>query len=349
MNNWIEIYRILWKQYFIRFRIWMILLLLGAVAAGVFNRINPWEKEYAGITIGVCAEDEKGLQLLKKLQTEKGIFQFVGYSNEEEMIRQVESGALECGYLLPNGFYDQLLKGKTAHQITLYYSPASSAHKVSYEAVFAELFELLSEDFLREYLKENGYAEGIESEKAKERLLDLNAQYMGNGSTFHFVYETMEHQTDEKPQNLNTLRGCIGIVIFFMSLLGFGNCLEQRNTWNAFPVNTGRKLKSASIHVAISGSVLMGGIFLRLSQTGNNDFHEMKALLFYFVILEIYIRVLCFFFKSSRMLYGMLPVMILGCCLFSPVFVRIDRYLPGAEWISHLFPVTYYLKLFYFT
>lgn len=349
MNNWIEIYRILWKQYLIKFGKWIVFLLLGAVVMGIVNRMNPLGEEYRGISVGICAEDEKGCLLLDKLQEEKGILRFQGYSDQDEMIRQIENGTLECGYLLPEGFYDNLLKGKTTRQITLYYSPASSAHKISYEVVFADLFEILSEDILKEYLKENDAFKGIELEEARERLLALNTQYAGNGSTFCFVYETMGNQVDVKPENLNILRGCIGVIIFFISLLGLGNCLEQRNIWKAFPGNAGSRLNSGSVHVAICGSVLLGGICLWVSQSVKNPLKEVEGLLFYFLILEIYIRALGLFIKSSKLLYGLIPVMILGSCLFSPVFIRIDRYLPWTEWISGLFPVTYYLKLFYFT
>lgn len=345
MNNWIDLYRVLWKQYFIKFRIWIILLLFGAVVIRIASQINPSGEEYQGIRIGVCAVDEKGRELFDELQAEKGIFRFQGYSDEQEMIRQIENGTLECGYVLPEGFYDNLLRGKTARQITLYYSPASSAHKISYEVVFADLFEILSEDILKEYLKEIGYA-GAELDKAKERLLALNTQYAGDGSTFQFVYETTGDQVDTKPENLNTLRGCIGVMIFFMSLLGLGNCLEQKNTWKAIPGNAGKRLKSGSVHVAICGSILIGGMCLWLSQAGSTPLKEVEGLLLYFVVLEIYIRVISLFIKSRKALYGLLPVVILGCCLFCPVFIRIERYLPGAEWISGLFPVTYYLKMF---
>ena len=346
MNSWIEIYRILWKQYFIKFRIWILFLILGTGLMGIISQAKSSEEEYEGIFVGVCAEDEKGFELLDKLEEEEGIFRFLGYLNEQDMIREIENGTLECGYMLPEGFYDQILKGKTTRQITLYYSPASAAHKISYEVVFANLFEILSEDILKTYLKEEEFYEWKEARQAKERLLALNAQYAGDDSTFHFVYETTGGKPDEKPENLNTLRGCIAVIIFFMSLLGLGNCMDQRNTWNAMQKNTGRRLESGSIHVAVGGSILFGGICLILCRTGGNFLQEAEGLFLYFIVLEIYIRVLGLIIKNSKVLYGLVPVVLLGCCVFCPVFIRIERYLPGAEWIARIFPVTYYLNIF---
>ncbi len=174
--------------------------------------INPVEDKIQGIAVGGYAEDEKGRELLEKLESVEGIFRFQTCQDEEEMIRQIENGTLECGYVFPEGFYENILRGRKVRQIILYCSPASSAHKISYEVVFSELFEILSEDILRTYLEENHFLERGELQAARESVLALNKQYAGNGSTFHFVYETVEEKEAERPENLNTLRGIIGVI-----------------------------------------------------------------------------------------------------------------------------------------
>lgn len=346
MNSRIEIYRICWKQYFIKFRIWILVFFAIMLAIGIYRDKSPAGEELSGIAVGVYAEDEKGRELLEKLEAEKGIFRFLGYTEKERMIRQVENGTLECGYVLPEGFYENLLQGKKVRQITLYCSPASSAHKISYEVVFSELFQLLSEDILKTYLKENDFFQEKEMERMQERLLALNTLYTEDGSTFQFVYETTEVKEDSKPKNLNTMRGMIGVIIFFMSLLGLGNCLEQKAVWKSLPGNTGKKFRSGCIHVSIMGSILLGGVCIFLSGAGSTPLKEAEGLFFYFLILEVYIRILGLLIKSSKAVYGLLPVMILGCCLFCPVFIRLGRYLPELDWASRIFPVTYYLNLF---
>ncbi len=340
------VYLICWKQYFIKFKSWILIFTLGMLAMRIYFYINPVEDEVQGIAVGVCAEDEKGEELLEKLESVEGIFRFQDYQNEEEMIRQIENGTLECGYVFPEGFYENILRGRTVRQITLYCSPASSAHKISYEVVFSELFEILSEDILRRYLEENYFLEGKELQEARERVLSLNRQYAGDGSTFHFVYETLEEKEAEKPENLNILRGLIGVIIFFMSLLGLGNCLDQRNLYQILPGKSGRIFRSGCIHAAVFGSIFIGGICIFLSGTDSGIFHEIKGLFIYALILEVYLRGLYLLVRKSTVLYGMLPALLLGCCLFSPVFIKTGRYLPGADWISFLFPVTYYLNFF---
>ncbi len=308
--------------------------------------INPVEDKIQGIAVGGYAEDEKGRELLEKLESVEGIFRFQTYQDEEEMIRQIENGTLECGYVFPEGFYENILRGRKVRQIILYCSPASSAHKISYEVVFSELFEILSEDILRTYLEENHFLERGELQAARESVLALNKQYAGNGSTFHFVYETVEEKEAERPENLNTLRGIIGVIIFFMCLLGFGNILDQRTLYQILPEKSGRIFRSGCIHVTVLGSILTGGICIFLSGMGSGVLNEIQGLFIYALVLEGYLRALQLFIKKSKVLYGLLPAVLLGCCLFCPVFIKIGRYLPGADWISFMFPVTYYLNFF---
>ena len=132
MESRLRIYGILVKQYMLKHRWWIIFLMIAAVAAGAAGRKDAdGENSYRGITAGVCWADEKGRELLERLEAEDGIFQFQGFSDRDEMVRAVENGSLECGYELPENFYEELLEGKAKGQVKLYYSPASSAHKIS--------------------------------------------------------------------------------------------------------------------------------------------------------------------------------------------------------------------------
>lgn len=344
MINRAAVYMVLGKQYWQKNRFLIILMLLTALFFGWRQSEETPKDVYGGIIVGVCGEDEKGRELISRLEKETGIFRFYGYEDEEEMLRMIENGTLECGYVMPEGFYERILKGKMNRQITLYYSPASSAHKISYEVVFADLFEMLSEDILEKYSEDNGPFPGITKEEAKERILNLNKAYTEDGSTFRFVYEMVGREEKEGEQGLDTLRGCVAVMIFLMSLSGLGNVLGLANVWGSLPENLRKKLQSQSIHMAVAGSVLTGGICLWLSGSMKKSFREAAGLLLYLFILEAFVRVLRRIVRKDKVLYGMLPVLVMGSLLFCPVFIRIERYLPAIKWISGVFPVTYYLN-----
>lgn len=336
LGGWIQIYGVLWKQYWLKHRFWIVFLLLCAFLGGQAKG----RETYRGLLIGICAEDEKGAELLAGLQEENSVFRFLPFGREEEMIRQIENGTLECGYTLPYGFFENILKGKRNRQIILYTSPASSVHKISYEAVFADLFQMLSPYLLENYWEVHGFSKG------QERLLALNDQFLAEGGIFHFVYERVGEGAADAPENLDTLRGIGAELMFIMSLLGMGNVLGQVRTWDFLPGGRGRRLKSAGIHIAVTGSILTGGACLWLSGTMGALWRECAALLLYGVLLEIFLRLLGLFVKKEKTLYGMLPGVILCSLIFCPVLIRIERYLPWAAWISRCFPPAYYLKLF---
>ncbi len=345
---------VLWKQYFLKFRLWLILGTFAALfigITGVPGKKAAEKQAYRGIGVGICTSDEKGKALLAGLLEEEGIFRFLGYEEEGEMLREIQNGSLECGFFLPEGFYEKLVGGKMKRQAVLYRSPGSSVHKIAEEAVFAELFRLLSLDILSDYLRESGYGENTGRGtagfgKLQARLYELNDKYAKDGSTFHFVYETGEDKALEKPESLIMVRGLTAVMIFLMCLLGFANVLEKENVWPAMPGKRGAWLKAASVHIAIAGSVGFGGVFLWLTGNMKEPGRELAGLLVYFLILEIFIMIFGLFVRKSSVLYGLLPVLVLGSCLFCPVFIRIERYLPEIKWIGAVFPPSYYLGLF---
>lgn len=356
MKKWSQLNGILWKHYLLRNRIWIFFFLLAGVCLFLFGEKSQKTVSYNGIKTGIFAEDEAGERLFSKLQEEEGIFDFSLYNDQEEMLRQIENGSLECGFVLPEGFYENLEQGKMMRQIVLYYSPASSAHKISYEVVFGYLFELLSDHVLSdyvEYTKEAGISGQEETEKHLEdfpgnfleEILEKNEYYSQNGSTFSFVYEQIGKEGKQEAQSLNVVRGCIAVMVFLMSLLGLADSYESSAILGGLSKSRQRKVRETALNISILGSILLGGILLILSGSGEGFKKEVLGLMVYFVILEIYIRILKLIIRTSEAVYGLIPILILGSLLFCPVFIQIKAYLPIAELVEKLFPVSYYLNL----
>lgn len=348
MKKWCQLNGILWKQYLIRNRIWFALFLVIGVFLAVFGSRQKEEPEYGGIRIGVFAEDESGNRLLFELQEEEGIFHFFAFDDKEEMIRQIENGSLECGFLLPEGFYENLENGKMMRQIELFYSPASSAHKISYEILFSHLFELLSDRVLTDYLdyaEESSMLTRQEAEESVENILKLKDHYAQNGSTFSFVYEQVGEEQRGEVQTLNTVKGCIAVIVFLMSLLGLAGCCETDGISWGLAKRDRIRIKEIGLNISVFGSVLLGGILLLLSGTGEGLKKEAINLLIYFIVLEIYIRIMKLIFRKAEAVYGLIPILVIGSLLFCPVFIQIKAYIPMAGLVEKFFPVSYYLNL----
>lgn len=345
MEKWRQLNGILWKRYLLRNRIWIFFFLLTGGFLFLAGEKSEKAVAYNGIETGIFAEDEGGMRLFSKLQEEEGIFRFSLYEDKEEMIRQIENGSLECGFVLPEGFYENLEKGRMMRQIILYYSPASSAHKISYEVVFSHLFELLSDKVLSDYV-EYAVEEGIfPQEEILEEILEKNEYYSQNGSTFSFVYEQVGKEGEQEAQPLNTVKGCIAAAVFLMSLLGLADFYESESILKGLSKSRQRKVKESILNISILGSVILGGILLLLSGSGEGLKKEVLGLAVYFAVLEIYIRILKLLLRTQEAVYGLIPILVLGSLLFCPVFIQIKAYLPIAGLVEKLFPVSYYLNL----
>lgn len=348
MGKWWQMNRILWKQYLMRNKIWLAVLSAVGIFVICFGSKSGTE-EYSGIKVGVLAEDEDGNLLLGNLEEEDGIFRFLKFDEREEMIREIENGNLECGFVLPERFYQNMINGKMMKQIELYYSPSSTAHKISYEVVFSYLFQELSDHVLIGYI-DNSVKKGAftaeEAGQAKENLLAMQEKYSSNGSTFSFSYEQVGAAGKETEASFSIVRGCIAVIVFFLSLLGLAGCLEVNELSKGLNTRNRIKVRECSLNISVFASVLLGGGLLALWGQGESFLGEAKALSLYFVVLEVYIRVLKLLIKKSETVYGLMPVLVLGSLLFCPVFIRMETYLPAAALLKNFFPASYYLNLF---
>ena len=81
----LRIYGILGKQYLLKYRWWFFFMILFSLAAGAAQvRSAGGEMNYRGIAVGVCWSDEKGRELLSKLEEEKGIFRKKRFGNGKQ-------------------------------------------------------------------------------------------------------------------------------------------------------------------------------------------------------------------------------------------------------------------------
>ncbi len=343
--------KVLWKQYFYRHRTWFVFLLVAALLLH-FWYPNNQKESFAGLLIGVCAMDEDGKELLKRLQKQKTqgdageVFNYCEYKEQEEMLRDVKNGTLECGYVLPEKFFEKLSDGKIHNQIILYHSTASGAHKLSYEMVFCHLLDMLSEEILQEWFKESELENITDKAEAAARLQELKENYENGDATFSFAFRHVGERQEEKQVSLDSVRGLIGVVIFFLALLGLANSCEMAGRFGAFAHRQAKMIEYISLHIAVAGSVLFGGLFMILAGRGGRLLYELVGHGIYFVILLGYLFVLKWILRTKEAIYGAMPVLLLGSILFCPVFFRIETFIPAMGYLGKAFPVYWYLNFF---
>lgn len=343
--------KVLWKQYFYKHHTWLLMLLLAALFLRFVQPTDSGEG-FSGLLVGVCASDEAGKELLERLQgredglkSGEGVFRFLGYDEQESMLRDVKNGTLECGYVLPEGFFEKLSEGKLHNRIILYYSDSSGAHKLSYEVVFSHLFTMLSEEILSDWLGESGIEYTAEN-AAAEWLLEQKELYESGEDTFSFEFEHVGNSRKQEKAGPDGMRGIIGVSIFFLGLLGLAGSYELSAGAGAFARHEARRMERTGVHIAVTGSVLAGGCFLLLAGVGTQPGKEVLGLGFYFVLLEVYFWILKGILRTREAVYGAIPVLLLGSILLCPVFFRIETFVPVVGYLGKAFPLYWYLNFF---
>ncbi len=348
MKQILLMHKVLWKQYLYKHYRWILLLLSVALFLRFVQPANN-EEGFAGLSVGVCTSDEKGKELLKRLQgakqkvssTEEGVFRFREYDEQEDMLRDIKNGTLECGYVLPEGFFEKLAKGKLHNRITLYYSGSSGAHKLSYEVVFSHLFGMLSEEILSDWV-----ARSMPDEAASEGLLRLKEIYEAGDDTFSFEFAYVGESRERTGSVVDSVRGMVGVSIFFLALLGLANCCELSTQAGSFARREAKRLEYVGLNIAVAGSILTGGLFLAIAGLGTQPAKELSGLVLYFIMLEVYLFILKQILRKKEAVYGAIPVLLLGSILLCPVFFRIETYIPVVGYLGRAFPVYWYLNFF---
>ena len=330
------------KQYMIKHKIWYLLLLF--MLPFLFVAGHKEQSELSGLEIGICMQDEDGERLAKRLTKEEGILRFVTYEDEQEMLRDVENGALECAYLLEEGFFEKLSEGKKNRLIELYYSPASSAYKLSYEVVYSHLFGMLSEEILSDWYQESV----MQKEGGMQELLSLKEKYETNGSTFTFAYEHEGKEQSRQDTVLDSVRGSIATMLFLLLLLGIGNIREIYERFSRVSKSFAGRLCAYSFLCAILGTVVSGLLLLVVSGRiqPENVGTEILALLVLAGLTAVMGLVFLLILRTAERFYAILPMLLFATLLFCPVFIQLKTYVPILAFVEKIFPVSQYLYFF---
>lgn len=165
---------------------------------------------------GVCGGDNSAAQqrIVSHL-TENG---FILFDSEEEMLRQVESGALDCGVVLPGDLSRRLAAGEMNGCARFITSPLSLIPERYRSHVSAALFREYAPYIAASALEEAGIA--------REELLAEYEEMFAGGYAFSFEITTVDGAYH--PENTeNTLVMGAASLLMFALLLGMGTAGDQ--------------------------------------------------------------------------------------------------------------------------
>lgn len=318
-----------------------ILLLLLFPLMTVFFLYSDSEESRLNVALYTQSDNDFSQEIVSKLVSRDGVYHFYSVPSEDALYQDVLSGHAECGYIFPENLLDQLNLGRKKNLVDLIVSSSTTMSKITNEIVYSELFELYSLRILEDYLIHDSLLENPDP----EQIESLYQKYLTNGSTFAFditgAYQ--DYTSVRKGLTLHMFIGLVGILILLGGLSGLLQYTEdeQKKRHEHVPFSQKKYIAFLQITCPLLLFFIAGAISLAIA----GYFTEPSFLLRYlcYGLLTLIFCMLLYPLRRFRMmLLTFLPLYLLGCLIFTPVFIDLSLYLPKLAWISRIF-ITYYL------
>lgn len=293
------------------------------------------------LCVALYTESESGFshELTQNLLSRDGVYHFYLADSEDDLQHDVLSGYAECGYIFPDQLLSQLDAGRKKNLVELIVSSNTTMDKITNEIVYSEIFALYAVCILDDYL-----ADTLPASPDPQEVHALYNEYMTNGSTFAFDFTDGfdDYSTIKQTMTSHMLIGLIGLLILlgsFSGLLQYADD-EQKKRLEHVPFSHRKYIAILQILCPLMLFLCVGVVCLAIT-----GYFQTPLQVLYYLRYGMLVFLLCLLMYPLRRfrlaLLTMLPVYLLGCLVFTPVFIDISLYLPKLSWLSHLFITDY--------
>ncbi len=302
-----------------------------------------------------------------------GLFRFYECGSEEEVKAQVASRQAECGYVFSGNLRGKLDEGDYKRCIRVYSAPSTVLADLSTEVVFAALMKLYDREIFLDYVMEAqvlrdsggesgwggeafdggmepGGAEGLETLAG-----ELYDKWLASGSTFRFAYryqnrggQGLDSEGGTEAAGVFPVRGIVAVYLLLVGMysavmLGYD---EEKGLF--LPLSSGRRLVcrmavlAAPVFLAALsalGALRTGGCFGDLAR----EFGVMGVYVLAVCGFSYGLKIIC---RKPQAVCCLIPLVLVGSLVFSPVFVDIRQFFPEWGWVEKAFLASYYLRAF---
>lgn len=320
----------------------LVLLLLFPVFAWMYLSLGADREQELCVCIYAGQDDPFCVQLALKLTQRDGVVTFIRSDSEADLYHAVITGDAECGYVFHTGLLEALNEGKKQDLVDVVISSETTLRDVTDEIVYAELFEEYSLAILTDYLLEDDVLEN-------PSLSEIEALYrenMTNGSTFAFDYTGAysSYHGIRSGLGIQVLKGLCSILLLLSGFLGVLNYSGSAEAQVYCAVTkTGRKfLLLAEIFPPVLLTTLASVLCLYFTGAMSSP-HALPRLLGYALLVVLFSLLLYAVLRKKTIILFLLPFYLLGCLIFTPVFVDITTFIPALRPICLFFLPYYYL------
>ncbi len=286
-------------------KMYIAILLLIVLLTGIYN-VLPAKSQSADIKVALYNQDTSNYyeELVTHLTSLNSIYTFYNVDSQEQLLKDVKSGYAECGYLIPDGFFQDYVTGEAwDNPVILYVTPASTFHAVINETFFSAMVSVCAEDILLYAVNnpawDNQLKEGLEYYRNSPEVFTIADTTSGE-----FTFQNMIYHINLPIAEL------VSVLLLFSGLLGlllFLHDAEQKK-YVSLPNKELLEVRTLSIITSIIPVAVIGSICLLFT------FGVGKYLLFGIIaaILSFFIAmILGLFIRKSTLLEKVLPLIML--------------------------------------
>lgn len=295
--------------------------------------------------IGLFCEQDGNIEkiLCEDLENSHSQFTFVTYQDKEQMYQDVQSGKMECGFLIQGNFTKRVLQNNWRKCVTFIANPFTTKGEVAKETFFAAFFKEYSGQLLAQSEKE------IFTQQDQKRLEKMQKSSDDFLQSDFFYTDIVPVDTKvRKEQNDHGTYPVQGIfAIFLLGMMYFANAkrYEPKGAWvqHAF-TNRERFMFACVQELAAVTLPAVAGIFLLLTTPQARSLWQELLSFVIFLAYAIIWTALCAKIPGSTegfLAYGI--VMMVIAAIMCPVFWDVGAYIPVMRYLKYLIPVGVYV------
>ena len=295
--------------------------------------------------IGLFCEQDGNIEkiLCEDLENSHSQFTFVTYQDKEQMYQDVQSGKMECGFLIQGNFTKRVLQNNWRKCVTFIANPFTTKGEVAKETFFAAFFKEYSGQLLAQSEKE------IFTQQDQKRLAKMKQASDDFLQSDFFYTDIVPVDTKvRKEQNDHGTYPVHGIfAIFLLGMMYFANAkrYEPKGAWVQHAFTNRERFVFACVQelAAVTLPAVAGFVLLLTTPQARSLWQELLLFAIFLAYAIIWTALYAKIPGSTEgfLAYGI--VMMVIAAIMCPVFWDAGAYIPVMRYLKYLIPVGVYV------
>ena len=343
MQKYLVWYWILLKAQIRKISTWVQVLFLIAVCFLINETVIP-TSDCKIISILNCC-DEVGEELVRRLNDSDTMFAFQMEESKEALKKAVETGSVDCGFIIEPELKEQLKTGGQEKGITYIKSTYTSKGSIAKETIYAQYLNMLSEKLI-EVNQQQIFRDS--SKEIKDFIDQHNREYLSGNELF--AVELLHSSKASDLVEMENKRYCLvygvtGLIIFASILFCYSENIQKVSCRCASYRVKREKRRflalqySASItFITLASYIYLGILFGHWLQ---NLLCMIGFLGYSFLWGSLYAKL---FHRNDTYAPFMIAILLLNI-IVCPMFWDLQKLIPALRYVKGFFPLGAYLRV----